>query len=65
MVNTDESTALIANDVRVLISEINLKLEEAARLGLDVSIEESKILKLSHPKTLQSSLRVTIRAEVE
>jgi len=59
----EEEGALLGNDIRVLIAELNSKLARAAKLGIDVTVEPNRAWVLNSP-ALQTSLQVKIQTEI-
>jgi len=58
-----ERDALLTNDLRVLVSELNEKLSVARDRGLDVLIEVSRAWVIGKP-ALQTSLQISVKTEV-
>ena len=58
-----ERDALLTNDLRVLVSELNEKLSVARDRGLDVLIEVSRVWVIGKP-ALQTSLQISVKTEV-
>lgn len=61
---SEEEAALLANHIRVLVAEVNEKLEEASERGLEVEVEAVKGFKVRPRARVVQSLEVRIRREV-
>jgi hypothetical protein len=61
----DEQTALLANDIKVLASQLNEKVEAAARAGLEVDLQATACFYMQ-PRALKiPKIEVRILAEVQ
>jgi hypothetical protein len=58
-----ESEALLANDLRVLVSELNQRLEQASQRGIDVELSIARLWVVANP-AMKAELRIKITSEV-
>lgn len=60
-----EQRALLVNDIRVLVSQLNERLELAAERGLDVEVQAQRGLKMKNGRALGvTALSVRTVAEI-
>jgi hypothetical protein len=63
-INKDEHRPLLVNDIRVLTSELNERIKEAARQGLKVELTVTSVLEIQPQAVLCPVLAVRVLAEV-
>ena len=64
-VESSETYALIANDIQVLVSQLNQRIEQAARAGLRVECTSTVTLNLQTKATLYPSISVRLLTEIQ
>ena len=62
--NRAESQALLANDIRVLVEQLNGTIKRGAEQGLKIQIEASNTLDVKSIATSYPVLSVRVQAEV-
>ena len=62
--HTPEQAALLANDLRVLVSQLNERVQEAARAGLQVEINASLSVNLDGDVLSYPTVSIRVTAEV-
>jgi hypothetical protein len=59
-----ESESLLTNDLRVLVSELNRKLEEASQKGIEVQLTACPVWVIANP-AIKMELRIKMFAEIQ
>jgi hypothetical protein len=62
---TSETCALIANDIRALVSQLNERMEQAAQEGLRVECTSTVALDLRTKVSSYPSISVRVLAEIQ
>ncbi len=63
--NETESQAMTANDLRVLVSQLNEAVKKAAEKGLRIEIQASSVIDVKGTATLYPLVSVRVLAEVQ
>jgi hypothetical protein len=63
VIDKAESEALLANDLRVLVSELNQRLEQASEQGIDADLTVIRVWVVANP-AMKTELRIKITSEI-